>query len=202
LGFLLDNCTLQLYDQDLIDVCKPFDCDHSDLNDFFSKDVVNYSNELLGKTYCFTLDSDPTIIVCAFTISNDSIKTTNLPNSRKKKVIKEIPHQKQMRSYPAVLIGRLGVHKAFRNIKGETDNTGKQLMDFIKSWFIDKGNKTGCRFIVVDSYNEPRALRYYEKNGFINLFSTEKQEKEYTGLHDEVKLNTRFLFFDLIVLTK
>ncbi len=42
-----------------------------------------------------------------------------------------------MRSYPAVLIGRLGVHKDYRSIEGEEDNTGKQLMDFIKSWFID-----------------------------------------------------------------
>lgn len=202
MGFLLDNCTLQLYNQELISNCNPFDCEHSDLNEFFTNDVDNYSNELLGKSYCFTLDSDPKTIVCAFTISNDSIKTTNLPNSRKKKVIKEIPRKKQMRSYPAVLIGRLGVHKDYRKINGEQDNIGKQLMDFIKSWFIDQANKTGCRFIVVDSYNEPRALRYYEKNDFVNLFSSEEQEREFTGLHKETPLSTRLLFFDLIVLTK
>ena len=202
MGFLLDNCTLQPYNQQIIDSCYPFDCDHSDLNDFFTNDVDNYSSELLGKTYCFTLDSNPKIIVSAFTISNDSIKTTHLPNSRKKKVIKEIPRPKQMRSYPAVLIGRLGVHKDYRIIEGEKDNTGKQLMDFIKSWFIDGANKTGCRFIVVDSYNEPRALKYYEKNGFVDLFSSEEQEKEFTGLSAESKLSSRLKFFDLIVLTK
>tara|TARA_R110002050_G_scaffold278484_1_gene424545 strand:+ start:658 stop:1284 length:627 start_codon:yes stop_codon:yes gene_type:complete len=202
LAFLSDNCTLKLYNQKLIDSCSPFDCDHNDLNDFFANDVDAYSNELLGKTYCFTLDSDPTIIVCAFTISNDSIKTTHLPNSRKKKVIREIPRPKQMRSYPAVLIGRLGVHKDFRNIEGESDNIGKQLMDFIKSWFIDNANKTGCRFIVVDSYNEPRALRYYEKNEFTDLFSSEDQEKEYAGLPKDSVLTSRLKFFDLIVLTK
>lgn len=202
MGFLLDSCTLKSYNQTLIENCNPFDCDHLDLNDFFSNDVDNYSAELLGKTYCFTLDSDPKTIVCAFTISNDSIKTTNLPNSRKKKLIKKIPRQKQMRTYPAVLIGRLGVHKNFRRIEGEEDNTGKQLMDFIKSWFIDESNKTGCRFIVVDSYNEPRALRYYAKNDFISLFSSEEQEKEFTGLPLVANLNTRLLFFDLIVLTK
>ena len=107
-----------------------------------------------------------------------------------------------MRSYPAVLIGRLGVHRDFRHIKDEADNTGKQLMDFIKSWFIDSANKTGCRFIVVDSYNEPRALRYYAKNGFESLFSTEEQEKEFTGLPMDADLTTRLMFFDLIVLAK
>jgi len=202
LGFLLDNCTLKLYNQELIDSCNPFDCDHQDLNDFFTNDVVNYSSELLGKTYCFTLDEDPTIIVCAFTISNDSIKTTHLPNSRKKKVIKEIPRPKHMRSYPAVLIGRLGVHKDYRNIEGEEERTGKQLMDFIKSWFIDGANKTGCRFIVVDSYNEVGPLKYYTRNEFIPLFSTEEQEKEFTGLPSEAELATRLMFFDLIVLAK
>lgn len=202
MGFLLDSCTLQILDSKILDNCKTFDCDHKDLNDFFKNDVINYSNELLGKTYCFTLDKDPSIIVCAFTISNDSIKTTHLPNARKRKVIKIIPREKHMRSYPAVLIGRLGVHKDFRKVSEDEEKTGKQLMDFIKSWFIDKSNKTGCRFIVVDSYNEPNALRYYEKNGFVNLFSSEKQEKEYSNIPSSRELLTRLMFFDLIVLSK
>lgn len=138
--------------------------------------------------------------MCAFTISNDSIKTLNLPNARKKKVIKDIPRQKQMRSYPAVLIGRLGVHKDFRNIENEELRIGDQLMDFIKSWFIDGATKAGCRFIVVDAYNSFKPLRYYRNNGFTELFSTEAQEKEYTGVSEEQNLETRLLYFDLIKL--
>ena len=154
----------------------------------------------MGKTYCFTLDENPEIIICAFTISNDSIKTFNLPNARRKKVNKDIPRQKQMKSYPAVLIGRLGVHKNYRLVNDETDRTGKQLMNFIKSWFIDGANKTGCRFIVVDSYNEINPLKYYSNNEFIPLFSNEEQEKEYTGIGSDAKLETRLLYFDLIML--
>lgn len=154
----------------------------------------------MGKTYCFTLDENPEIIICAFTISNDSIKTFNLPNARKKKVNKDIPRQKQMKSYTAVLIGRLGVHKNYRLVNDETDRTGKQLMNFIKSWFIDGANKTGCRFIVVDSYNEINPLKYYSNNEFIPLFSNEEQEKEYTGIGSDAKLETRLLYFDLIML--
>ena len=200
MGFLLDKCTLKVYDENILNTCVPFDCDHQDLNDFFSNDVLNYSAELLGKTYCFILDSDQKIIVCAFTISNDSIKTTHLPNNRKKCVTKSIPVQKRMRSYPAVLIGRLGVNKNFRCIDGEEERIGTQLMNFIKSWFIDSKNKTGCRFIVVDSYNERIPLKYYKNNGFVTLFNTEEQEKEYTGLSKDLPLKTRFLYFDLIVL--
>jgi hypothetical protein len=200
LGFLLDKCTLKIYDNEVINSCQPFDCDNSDLNDFFRNDALNYYAELLGKTYCFTLDKNPEIIVCAFTISNDSIKTSHLPNARKKKVIRDIPRQKQMKSYPAVLIGRLGVNKKYRYIKDETDRTGKQLMDFIKSWFIDGANKTGCRFIVVDSYNEISPLKYYSDNEFIPLFGSEEQEKEYTGINSDAKLETRLMYYDLIIL--
>jgi hypothetical protein len=200
LGFLLDKCTLQVYDGKVITACQPFDCNNPDLNDFFRNDALNYHAELLGKTYCFTLDENPEIIVCAFTISNDSIKTFFLPNARKKKVIKDIPRQKQMKSYPAVLIGRLGVNKNYRFIKDETDRTGKQLMDFIKSWFIDDANKTGCRFIVVDSYNEVNPLKYYSDNEFVPLFSSEEQEKDYTGIDSVTKLETRLMYYDLILL--
>ncbi len=130
--FLLNNCTFKVYDSELINSCEPFDCGNTDLNDFFRNDSLNYHSELLGKSYCFTLDENPQVIVCAFTISNDSIKTFLLPNARKKKVIKDIPREKTMKSYPAVLIGRLGVNTNYRFIEGETERTGKQLMDFIK----------------------------------------------------------------------
>lgn len=200
MSFLSEKCTFKIYNEKIIDYCNPFNCEDADLNEFFAKDVLNYTNELLGKSYCFTFDDDEKQIVAAFTISNDSIKTFSLPNARKKKLNSEIPRVKQMKSYPAVLIGRLGVNINFRKIKGEEKTIGDQLMDFIKSWFIDKANKTGCRFIVVDSYNNPATLKYYKSNGFTELFSTENQEREYTNLPLETELKTRLLYFDLILL--
>lgn len=74
-------------------------------------------------------------------------------------------------------------------------------MDFIKSWFIDHANKTGCRFIVVDSYNNVAPLKYYKRNGFIELFSSDEQEKDFMGIPKDARLNTRLLYFDLIILT-
>ena len=75
-----------------------------------------------------------------------------------------------MRRFPGVLIGRLGVSQEFQG-----KEIGTELMDFIKSWFVDS-NKTGCRFLIVDAYNDRNTLNYYESNGFKYLFSTENQE--------------------------
>ncbi|AEA43041.1 GNAT family N-acetyltransferase [Fluviicola taffensis] len=202
MAFLEDKCTLRVYNKEVLDNCQAFDCGNADLNDFFTNDVLNYTSELLGKSYCFTLDEDESVVVAAFTVANDSIKTFILPNARKKKVITSIPRQKQMKSYPAVMIGRLGVNKEFRKIPSEDKSIGDQLMDFIKSWFVDGSNKTGCRFVVVDSYNEIAPLKYYKRNGFTEMFSSEQQEKEVTGLFETAELATRLLYFDLIVISK
>lgn len=195
MGFLLDKCTFSLLNGEVLKTTNQFDCGHPDLNDFFKNDALDYSSQLLGKSYCFLLDKDPKTIVCAFSISNDSIKVNFLPNNRKKNVNKQIPRIKQFRSYPAVLIGRLGVNASFKK-KG----IGKELMDFIKSWFIDPGNKTGCRFIVVDAYDENEPIKYYQNNGFKFLFGDEAQERQYTGITEDKPVKTRLMYYDLIEL--
>jgi ribosomal protein S18 acetylase RimI-like enzyme len=195
LKFLESSCSFEVLDEELINSTKFFECSNLDLNDFFQNDCIAFANELMGKTYCFTLDSDSKNIVCSFTISNDSIKTSILPNARKKKVLKNIPSQKRFKSYPAVLIGRLGVSKEFTSL-----GIGTELLNFIKSWFIERDNKTGCRFIIVDSYNTNEALNFYKKNGFNFLFSSEEQEKTATDVSNDSKIKTRLMYFDLITL--
>ena len=150
---------------------------------------------MLGKTYCFRLEEEPSVIVCAFTLSNDSIRVDTLPGSRAKKVHERVPRSKNMKRYPAVLIGRLGI-----NVKFSNRGVGSELMDFIKSWFVDAGNKTGCRFLIVDAYNEDIPLNFYQKNGFVFLFSSESQEAVHSGFDKYTKLKTRFMYFDLISL--
>ena len=191
----LGDCILIPYDHTAISNCRPFICANDDLNEFFSKDSINYSDQLLGKTYCFVSKEDSQLVVAAFTVANDSIKTTHLPNARKKVVQERIPHSKTTRSYPAVLVGRLGVSK---EISG--GGIGSEIMDFIKAWFIDPKNKTGCRYIAVDAYNEAIPINFYSKNGFKFLFSSEEQEVEYLKLKPTDKLKTRLMIFDLIIL--
>ena len=48
---------------------RPFSCGDKDLDDFFLNDAAKFERQLLGKTYGFHLDSDNSVIVCAFTLS-------------------------------------------------------------------------------------------------------------------------------------
>ncbi|MBI2257571.1 MAG: GNAT family N-acetyltransferase [Flavobacteriia bacterium] len=196
MSFITNNCTFRVLNKILITQCEPFACSENDLNEFFLKDCVAYSKDLFGKTYCFTLDKNPKKIVCAFTISNDSIKAKLLPKVSQNKLNRKINNQKRsLKSYPAVLIGRLGVNTNF-----EGNGIGQELMNFVKAWFIDEENKTGCRFLVVDSYNKERPISYYSKNGFKFIFDSEEEEKEYSGIISDDPLNTRLMYFDLILL--
>ena len=95
---------------------------------------------------------------------------------------------------PCRLIGRLGVNKSFQ---GKGLKIGRQVVNFIKLWFLDDNNKTGCRFLVVDAYNKPEVLSFYEQNGFKYLYATEDDEKEATQ-SDSESLNTRLMFLDLL----
>jgi hypothetical protein len=119
---------------------------------------------------------------------------TICPIVAKKKIERRIPYAKQMRRYPGVLIGRLGI-----NIQFKHQGIGTELMTFIKSWFLDSANKTGCRFLIVDAYNESIPIDYYLKNGFKFLFSTEEQEAKYTNINI-LPIRTRLMYFDLMEL--
>lgn len=194
MGFLLNNCSFHLLTHDILATCKPFKCGNPDLDEFFMKDALLYARNLLGKTYCYLLNSDPSVIVCAFTVSNDSVRVDLLPNNRKKKINNAIPREKQMRRYPAVLIGRIGVNADFAG-KG----IGTELLDILKIWFTEPDNKTGCRYLAVDSYNIDLTLKYYLKNGFNFMFSTEEQEAINASL--PLPLKTRYMYYDLIDLS-
>ena len=170
-----------------------FSCGDSDLDEFFTRDCFAYARELLGKTYCYKLDEDLQKVVCAFTLANAGVRVSDLPNARKKKVESKIPHLKALKDYPAVLLARLGVSKDFRSL-----NIGSDVIEFVKLWFLDAHNKTGCRFLIVDAYNSPATLAFYEKNDFKMVFSSEQQEKDYRHLDYETALSTRLMFYDLM----
>ena len=191
MGFLADKCTFRLLTRELIATCKPFSCGYDDLDEYFLKDSPLWADQMYGKTYCFVLKDDPQTIVCAFSLSNETIRIDLLPNSQKKRFLKEIPKEKRMRRYPAVLIGRLGVDIQFAN-----NGSGTELRQILKFWFIEPDNKAAVRYLAVDALNNPRTLNYYEKNGFAYLFKDEEQEAISSKLNQPLK--TRYMYFDLI----
>lgn len=174
-------------------VLQGFVCGDEDLDDFFTNEAFLYSKQLLGKSYyCLSQEEAPQIIA-AFTVANDSIKAALITRVARNKLQRKIPNSKRTRSYPAVLIGRLGVSKDYRG-----HNIGSQVLDYIKMWFSHPDNKSGCRFVVVDAYNHPNVISFYEKNGFKKLYSTEDEEKEIFGINDDESLNSRLMYFDLM----
>lgn len=195
---LLEKTQMILYTQRVKDVCAPFSCGKGqielDLNDFFENEADLYREELLGKTYCFLSKEKPYRIVGLFTISNDSIKTTYLERSTSNRLNRHINNAKRGRSYPAVLIGRLGVDEQFQ---GGGRFIGTQILDILKDWFTDENNKTGCRFMVVDAHNHPRTLHFYEQNGFKFLHKTEEEERAYYHIPADEPIHTRLMYFDL-----
>ncbi len=157
-------------------IFKDFDCGDQDLNDFIHHEALNFQNELLAVTYLLEDDIGNT---CAFfSLSNDLLKDQDY--ERWNNLSRKLPNRKRRNEYPAVKIGRFGVSVIFHG-----NRLGTQIIDLIKNRFTSETN-TGCRFILVDAYNKPEVLNFYQKNDF--TFLTEK---------DSAK-KTRLMYFDLI----
>lgn len=204
MSFIERNCTLDILTEDTLLETNPFVCGDNDMDDFFQKDAIIYTQYRMGKTYCFRMRKDLKQVVACFTVSNDSIRIYDLPSSRKNAMWGITHREKMLTRYPGVLIGRLAVAVEFSN-KG----IGSEILDFIKMWFLDEENKTGCRFAIVDAKNETNVLHFYERNGFKTLFPREIDEDFYTKppknekeraqrLLTPRKLQTRLMFCDLL----
>ena len=170
--------TYEIRKLDNNETIKSFDCGDADLNDFIINEAHHYRKALLAVTYVFENKENGNIIGY-FSLANDRVSLTDFNNKtefnrfRRSRFINE----KRIKSYPAVKICRLGIDKSLRG-KG----IGSTLLDFIKYFFIEN-NKTGCRFLTVDAYNN--AISFYKNNKFQHL---KEQEEDKT---------TRFLYFDL-----
>lgn len=182
------------YTKDLQEYCNVFKCGDDDLDEFFLKDVFLYENQLLGKSYCWLNNDNPKEILAIVTLSYNGININRLDKTSKNAFQRIIPNSKRHNSYPAVLIGRLGVNCQFQN-KGH--KIGSQILNFFKYWFVDSTNKAACRFIIVDAYNNESTLMFYKRNGFKFLYKTDIQEKESFGIQESCDLKSRILFFDL-----
>lgn len=204
MAFLEENCVLNILTDGILSECHPFVCGDEDMDEFFQKDALDYTRYRMGKSYCFRMKDDSQTIVACFTVSNDSIRIYDLPSSRRNAMWGITNREKMLTRYPGVLVGRLAVASQFSG-----NGVGSEVLDFIRMWFLDESNKTGCRFAIVDAKNDPEVLRFYEHNGFKALFPREIDEDFYTKppkddeereerMKNPRKLRTRLMFSDLL----
>lgn len=180
---MVDSSKITFRRLDINDTRPSFDCGDPDLNEFFCEDSKESSKQLISVTYGVEIEEN---LVAFFCVSNDAIRSEDTSKSRFKKIQSGIPHNKKYPSMPAVKIGRLAIIISF-----QSDGIGTKILDLIKMWFTE-GNKTGCRFIIVDAKNNPQTLNFYKKNGFSFLDEHPACEKDYT----------RLMFFDLLTFKK
>lgn len=170
---LVEKSFMVSYTKEVADYCAPFCCGDKDLDEFFKYDVFLYEKELLSKAFCWISKENPREIVAIATLSFDGIKANTLDNSSRNALQRKIPYKKHHRSYPAVLIGRLGVNSKYQ---GQGLNIGTQIMNVLKHSFVDENNKAACRYMLVDAYNAEPTLHYYYKNGFKPLYKSIESE--------------------------
>ena len=209
----MDNCRFGRLTSEIINQCQPYTCSkNADIDSFFHDNTPdNYRDywlEMMGTTHCFFTDEkDNTTqpkMVCAFSLSNSSLRTDILPNNRRNRLNRSIPNAKRRFQYPAILIGELCVFDGFGH-KTFGYNIADEMMNLIKTIAIDPNNNSSSRYLIVDALNSPEVIEYYKRNGFEFLFASDEEELEHlrSGHSSDVQnCRTRLMFFDLVVLNQ
>lgn len=172
-SFELDGFRLSKVDN--YEILKNFDCDDADLNDYFTNDIIKYRDELLSQAYKVegATEDGEFVLVALIDFGNDAVRY-----EKWKKCEISLSDDKTI-SLPAVKITRFGVHKELQG-----NNFGTHIINMVKYLFLTD-NRTGCRLITVDAYNDKPALNFYTKNEF-EFFSDK-----------DINKKTRSMFFDL-----
>lgn len=124
---LTNDCTISVISDNI--KIDSFSCGDRELDEYFKERSVRYTSELLSKNYAFVTDSGE--IVTAFSYSNYCINSQQLPGNVRNRLQRKIPNLKRMRSYPALLIGRLGVDVRYHGL-----GLGSQTLDFIMRLYL------------------------------------------------------------------
>ena len=167
---MLEYCEFRELNEDVLRECGGFLCKDRDITEFFTREYADYAYQLLGKSYCF-VGQDKHRIVGAGAVAKSSSRADLLPNSRRNRLNRNIPNEKRRPQYPAVLVGQLAVSDGYMG-----QHIGDEILDAIKSWFIEPLNTTGCRQIGVDSLTHPTIFGFYQRTGLKLLSSTVVEE--------------------------
>ncbi len=178
---IVDNWILCQIDRDRNqDILLEFDCGDYDLNEYFQQEALLNMMALVGQPYfLYENSTDEIIPVALIDLCNDAVRKESSKRQPGYKDVIDIHETKQFPFLPAVKITRIGVAKQFQR-----HNFGSHLLNMVKRLFLTE-NRTGCRFITVDAYNNPNVTQFYAKNDFKFFYDKDQNNK------------TRSMFFDL-----
>ena len=126
---------------------------HTDLDHYFLHECLEFEKGLFVKTYKLIDKSSPDIILGLISLCNGSL-SFEYPQRKN-----QIPQEKfGLESYPAVKIERFVISEQFQRL-----GYGTILLQLLKEFFVFE-NRTGCRFIIVDSL--VGAVPFYSRNDF------------------------------------
>ena len=107
---------------------------------------------------------------CIFSLSADSIKI-----NEKLEI--------EYRTYPAIKIGRLAVHKDFQGM-----HIGSILIDWVVGFCLELRRDIGVRFISVDAYNREKIISFYNDNLFESLQPEKNKNKNNMPMYRDLCL--------------
>ncbi len=157
-------------------IIRPFHCSDNDLNAFLADDAKKYLSDLMAVTYLLE-DYSREKTVAYFSLLNDKVVFDPEQRSLWNRLSRKISNAKRRKSYPSVKIGRLAISNDYVG-----HGIGREIINMIKFMFTH-GNRTGCRFITVDAYND--AVGFYQKCGFEFITESDKDDQ------------TRLMYYDL-----
>ncbi|MBO4574911.1 MAG: GNAT family N-acetyltransferase [Bacteroidales bacterium] len=172
--------------EDDLNKLSSFSCGNNLLDSFFHKEVVVCDQCHMFSAYCVKYNN---AIIAAFTLANDSLF---LESDDKDDMASAFSNNKSMtndriykdyfgksNSFPAINIGHLAVRTDYQS-KG----VGEYIIRYLRYRFANY-NVSGCLFITVDSLNNSRTNKFYDRNGF--LFQTSK----------DINSETRRMYFPI-----
>lgn len=122
------------------------------IHKFYYNDLQRYQKSNLSTVRLVKIEDE---IVGYFTVSMNAIELDKLGKDEK---VKNTTPKK----YPAMLIGRMGVDKKYRQ-KG----IGAEICQFCKGLAIEVSQDVACRYVILHTTDDKNKISFYNKSGFI-----------------------------------
>jgi GNAT superfamily N-acetyltransferase len=159
-------------DISILDCTEDDGTDPLNVQDYLSKKAHLYHDGRASTVYVVEQDQR---ILAFFTLSMAGIKSDKIAQNDR------LANYTQ-KSYPAVLLGQMGVDKSCRG-----QGLGQEIWNYCLAHALDIGERIACRYIIVDT-NQDKAGYYREKCKFKHSFKKD-QEGNIVTMYRRLEVN-------------